>query len=463
MFKYIPGNHQFSISLEGLFKSHLVTKDGLGCTPEVQDGTVTIEFYGKPERLGVDWLARMAHYEVYIPNELNVNLFNITFHGNSMVFKFPIEFGEGFRLIPGFVRYGVTKDGKYIYDLYSGLLVNIVAPVKANGDKYYARASIYDPAKNVTRTISVHRLVALAWVHNPDRDINIFVNHKDGDKWNPHADNLEWVTPKENCVHAFQTNLRDDNVPCKVRNAQTGDITEFVSLSQCCSFIGIAQTSVRKNFKHVRQNKLLGGKYELRVDGDDRPWVHESGIKKPGRYIVHISSLAGEREEFNDTRDIIKRYKLWNMGGTGIKNILERMARDYPYLTVEVIDQYDTRPIQAIDVSSREVKETKTVIEMSKITGLDHRVILRFLKKKQMVSIEGYAYRYKTEEPWPDTIEQTTSHATCIVATHSKSGDSIELKSLREAAARFNVDRSLIKVRLQKGTDYLGWIFKEVA
>lgn len=462
MFKTIPGNHQFSISLEGLFKSQILTKDGWGCTPDIQDGMVTIELYGKTERLGVDWLARMAHYEVYIPNELNVNLFNITFHGRWMVFKQPIEFGEGFRLIPGFVRYGVTKDGR-IYDLYRNKEVKTISPTKKKGIGSYTYAEIYDPSKSKSRSIVVHRLVALAWVQNPDRDINIFVNHKDGDKWNPHADNLEWVTPKENCVHAFQTNLRDDNVPCKIRNAQTGDITEFVSLSQCCSFIGISQTSVRKNFKHVRKNKLLGGKYELRVDGDDRPWVHESGIKKSGRYIVHISSLDGVREEFNDTRDIIKRYKLWNMGGTGIKNILERLARDYPYLTVEVIDQYDTRPIQAIDVSSREVKETKTIIEMSKITGLDHRVILRFLKKKQMTTIEGYAYRYKTEESWPDTIEQTTSHATCIVATHSKSGDSIELKSLREAANRFNVDRSLIKVRLQKGTDYLGWIFKEVA
>lgn len=46
----------------------------------------------------------------------------------------------------------------------------------------------------------VHRLVAFTWVSRPN-DLP-FVNHKDGNKQNNNAENLEWVTHKENCRHA---------------------------------------------------------------------------------------------------------------------------------------------------------------------------------------------------------------------------------------------------------------------
>lgn len=64
-------------------------------------------------------------------------------------------------------------------------------------DKGYKRVLIRDNGR--MRTVFVHRLVALAFVPNPDNKPQ--VNHKDGNKTNNRPENLEWVTLAENMGH----------------------------------------------------------------------------------------------------------------------------------------------------------------------------------------------------------------------------------------------------------------------
>lgn len=68
----------------------------------------------------------------------------------------------------------------------------------------YYRVTLYKPIK---KRFFVHRLVAYHFCDGYSK--NLIVNHKDGNKQNNNANNLEWVIRSENDLHAFNNGLRN--------------------------------------------------------------------------------------------------------------------------------------------------------------------------------------------------------------------------------------------------------------
>lgn len=71
-----------------------------------------------------------------------------------------------------------------------------------NNKDRYVRISLAKNGKRVS--YSVHRLVAIAFIENPD--MKPFINHKDFNRSNNVVANLEWCTAGENSRHAVKGN-----------------------------------------------------------------------------------------------------------------------------------------------------------------------------------------------------------------------------------------------------------------
>lgn len=92
------------------------------------------------------------------------------------------ESADGFRIIAMAPTHEVNRLGEIRH------VVNkqILKPCVVDG---YLQINFYTYG-----THRIHRLVALAFVHNPEPDKLIIVNHIDGNRANPCANNLEWTT-----------------------------------------------------------------------------------------------------------------------------------------------------------------------------------------------------------------------------------------------------------------------------
>lgn len=78
------------------------------------------------------------------------------------------------------------------------------------------------------RTWRVHNLVALAFIGIPPE--GYVVNHKDGNKLNNRLENLEYVTQRENILHAHRLGLirksGEDHHSARLTRADVGSIRE---------------------------------------------------------------------------------------------------------------------------------------------------------------------------------------------------------------------------------------------
>lgn len=137
------------------------------------------------------------------------------------------------------------KSLKFLYEINAeGVLRNIKSKKIVTGyveKTGYRRVRIENKCLGGVVRSSIHQLVAEAFIPNPEN--KPFVNHKDLNKLNNHADNLEWVTHSENMKHAYSHGV---NVSPLIewskseRRKVTNGVLTFESISAAAEWLACA-------------------------------------------------------------------------------------------------------------------------------------------------------------------------------------------------------------------------------
>lgn len=120
--------------------------------------------------------------------------------------------------------------------------------------------------ENKEKTFSVHRLVAISFVDNPNNHKE--VNHIDGNKLNNHSENLEWCTRSQNEQHAYDNYLQ---ISRKGSKHHSSKLSELDIANMFFDFKnGITRKEISDKFEISYSNtcKILKG----------RIWKHASNL-----------------------------------------------------------------------------------------------------------------------------------------------------------------------------------------
>lgn len=114
----------------------------------------------------------------------------------------------------------------------------------------YKRINLYD-GNGKAKKYYIHRLVGEVFKPNPNPGQYNEINHIDGIKTNNHIYNLEWVTSKENQIHAIESGLvkyqNNKGRSCKLIDKKDKSILKFNTMTDASKYLGFNRNYIAFN------------------------------------------------------------------------------------------------------------------------------------------------------------------------------------------------------------------------
>ena len=215
--------------------------------------------------------------------------------------------------------------------------------IRRNG---YLSTTFYDGRTNRRKVVSVHRLVAEAFIQNPDN--KPCIDHIDGDKLNNSVLNLRWVTYMEN----------SNNPHCLERMS--------IASRAVLAREGFIQKKIDASHKKRVSQYTLDGEY-LKTYSSFHEIERELGVKC---YNIHSCCNRKQKTAYG----YLWRYE-------------EDTDTSYEIKTT-------AKPVMQYDLEGNFIKEYKSAVEVENLLGISRTSLCDALKGRQNAA-GGYKWKYK--------------------------------------------------------------------
>lgn len=270
---------------------------------------------------------------------------------------------EEWKVVPGYEPYEASNEGR----VRNGKTGKVLKQQINSWGGYWCVKLYWNEKTPINKTAFVHRLVALAWVPNPENKPE--VDHIDGSRTNARPENLRWVTPFENTHNktTFARWLSSMKTPEKCKKASEFQKTRVGELNSSAKPI-----------------------WQLTLEGEFiREWNGANEIKRELGFDA--SGIRWARDTVRKGRPCASKGFLWADKGTNLEK-LKRLRQ-----TVKRGNGVKGRTVLQMDLQGNVLSEFKTIREAVKQTGFPYWGISNACFGRIQTAF-GFIWRYKGEE-----------------------------------------------------------------
>jgi len=447
---------------------------------------VFITLFGYRHKVKLEWLYWLSYYKLNLPNNYERYISDIRFYSLSrdgrtltddhiVLFKKPVIIKYGstvFRLLARFPNYAISKDGTIM-----NMKTKFFKKPSSNEKNRYLRSNIIDQAGLYSSNTRVtHRLVALAWVPNPNNDFiaRPIVDHIDGNKTNCHADNLRWISFLGNSLAAVDQGLNTIAIPVLSKNIDTGEVEKWGSLTRFTEAKG--RTRIDTNAAPLYKSKVWktpNGDYLLKYLSDSTPWANSEDIKNNTntKLTIIIKDKTFTIHGRNSLKDFAKKeFDIIIHGkqsiNKSIKQFLDRYIAKYDNNIKIIIDrpkyQNDLNKIlyKAKNLVTGEVLINKTRKELLEYTGIPKSSITKSIANTGLYSYNDWVFTTMYIDFPKEKDVKFVKYNYKIKVTNTKTNKSVIYDSLRKASSELDIPRRKLKAILNNTNNiFSGHIF----
>lgn len=224
---------------------------------------------------------------------------------------------EDWKWIEGYEGlYKIFRDGRVLsvdrYDKYNRLVGGFLKPQRTGSRRDYWFVGLMKDGK--LKRYYIHRLVALAFIPNPEH--KRCVDHIDNDKSNNNVENLRWVTHKENMNNVITRKKMLDESYKYISQAGTNNpfsrkiamysldgslIGEFDSAGQIEKQYGIRSASISR-VCYGQRNQTHGYVFRF-INEAKRKLVHKPASNVNRKPIVQLDLEGNIVAEYNSAHE----------------------------------------------------------------------------------------------------------------------------------------------------------------